>query len=496
MKPITILFLVGLSFGFQAQNLLPYFQDSLYGFTDKNGKVIIEPKYDNLTKFGSPYLLNEENGNDKIRSTATEIRLDLKLAHVKEDGEWYVINKKGEPILPGRSSKPFKIISLISAKSFYSKSNVESLDTSKAVMVLNTSTDFWTLYFLDTEKKGAHVYKYHNSKYLEEFKTPLPSPFLIANFDVNFISNVQKYGSRFDKGFPYGAPPPTQHLLDRKTGLLVIPDKIYINKIGKNSFLYTDIEGNSYHFDTRDRTSTLLPYTVKEVLLSSGRKIDVSPWSKIWADEDDHLHYAWSSPFSWRLTPLDSMNEILHYFIGAPRKYGLADANFNFILDTIYKRIRVNKTHLIANKKDGDALLFSREGHPVPIPAGRAIFMVKVKRENIPAKDRKFLIVLHSGKWVVVDAKGELLLDREFDHIEQRIDKLQFKDGEISGLIDMDGKIEVSFVCDKIWPLQNFDENYKDETLYMVERDTVINGYNDDARGLITSYVSIIMTKK
>ncbi len=108
----TALLALFLALPLAAQNLKPYVEDSgKFGFKDKTGKIIIQPKFDSAWQFGSEGLAAVEmNGKrgfiDKTGAIVIPIQYDYAeyfregLAPVSKNGKYGFIDKSGKTIIP------------------------------------------------------------------------------------------------------------------------------------------------------------------------------------------------------------------------------------------------------------------------------------------------------------------------------------------------------------------------------------------------------------
>lgn len=108
----TALLALFLALPLAAQNLKPYVEDSgKFGFKDKTGKIIIQPKFDYAWQFGSEGLAAVEmNGKrgfiDKTGAIVIPIQYDYAeyfregLAPVSKNGKYGFIDKSGKTIIP------------------------------------------------------------------------------------------------------------------------------------------------------------------------------------------------------------------------------------------------------------------------------------------------------------------------------------------------------------------------------------------------------------
>jgi len=95
----TILLLSGFYFlnPISAQTLYPYLKGQLYGFADTTARVVIEPRYDEVSNFGSPYLFSKYYQKNKKNTTALYWPEDIALIY--KDSLWNLIDRNGAILL-------------------------------------------------------------------------------------------------------------------------------------------------------------------------------------------------------------------------------------------------------------------------------------------------------------------------------------------------------------------------------------------------------------
>ena len=89
-----------------SQDLIPYLADGRYGYADTNGKIIIQPTYDEVSLFGHyelfSFLFEEKPKPDH------EKYFPKNIASVYKDSLWQLIDQKGKFILmEGSTSRPY-----------------------------------------------------------------------------------------------------------------------------------------------------------------------------------------------------------------------------------------------------------------------------------------------------------------------------------------------------------------------------------------------------
>jgi len=427
-----------------SQDLVRYTKDGLYGFADQDGNVVIDVQYEEVTEFGVPLILSSYNYGSKRR-------IPSPLAHVKKDGQWKVINRKGDSILPTTSDEKFKI-SWLSYK-FVDGSVKDFWNVLSAVKVKNETDGTWRIFYLKNEERGETIYQ-------DWVKGPIGS-----NADLNpfrggtYPDNVDRYviASRSNVETPieklYGSsrshndasgPPgvtPIYDLINTVDGSIEIKGRKSISFIYPNVYSYSNSENNSTIYNCETKNSTELAYPILDVKIKETNS-DIQPDGLARQKKNYTIEY---------------------YIIGRPGTKGLLDKNFNLVLDTLYSRIDIYSNYFVTveggdpgtrnygkrsyvqnNSGERKVSLFGYSGNRIEIPEVKSLY---------PTSDDHFITQLKSTKYVLLDRRGRLVDDQEYDMLRRSRNissRFMYRQGEMAGVRDLRGKVLFSYPCKEL----------------------------------------------
>ena len=206
-----------------AQDLLPYLDGDLYGFSDENGHIIIQPQFNSVTNFGDARVF------DNITEHRTDREIPEFLAEVRIGDRWNLINTHGEILLRKGTEERVKI-SPVSVGYKYQPNNY---------LISGTCEDGWGYINVSNQSSTGLLYlpdfrydqnQYGAFAYCPESIKRIPdcNCFMTRREDLN-IDLVQKDGTVILSNIPYPEKD-EEKLMELKQKCLMTPNQAFIPK--------------------------------------------------------------------------------------------------------------------------------------------------------------------------------------------------------------------------------------------------------------------------
>ena len=367
-------------------------ENNQYGVIDKNGKKIIDTKYDNIkipnpskgvfiaTQNSKNKVLNE-NGEEifskyelvdciRLKNIASDLMYEKSVLTYSKDGKYGLIDYQGKELTGA-------IYNSISALEYKEGELIVEKDGKYGVININGNE----LVPIEYDQIDVDDYYRENEGYKK------------AGYIV---------GQKTDEGYRYG---------------------------------YIDVNGNKVtkvEYNEMERITDIQEDAIYLIASKNGQYGVLKNENEILKNEYQSITY-------------DQENNVL--VVEKSKKFGVSTLSGNIIISIKYSQINITGKYLYAEQKNAQTEVYDNEGKQINIDPNTSILSIE---------DGKYNIVITSSKnktlYSVTDKDGKTIINNDYTYIKYLFDKYFMvcgKDGKL-GVLDDEGKEVASLKYDSI----------------------------------------------
>ena len=374
-------------------------EDNKYGVIDKNAKIIIEPKYENViipNPSKDVFICNQENNTVKV------------------------YNEKGEEIFSNYEEVSSIRLKNIASDLMYEKTVLRYKSGNKYGLIDYSGKQITEAIYGEIESLGykeGELLVEQDGKYgVINIKGTNLIPVKYGTVGVDaYYTEDDKYakagyivGIKTDEGYRYG---------------------------------YIDVDGN-----------TLLEAVYNDI----SRVQDINDNTNIYLIASKNGQYGVyknkSQLINNEYQSIQYNKNINSFIIEKSKKYGVADINGNIIIDVKYSQIDINGKYLYVKDRSGKTEVLDSNGNATNMSENTS---------KIEVADGKYIIVIESNdsqtKYGIEDEKEKQLVEPQYTYLEYLYDNYFISCNEEGnlGIVDDKGEVKVEFKYNSIQKIKD-----------------------------------------
>ena len=397
MKGLITFLFISASYAISAQHIIPVLINGKYGFTTPENKIVLEAKYDSIGLFGSYKTITDK------RSVPYGSYMLPNLALVYRDSGWTLINKEYQELYKPEGIKKPRVRGF---PNYYSPTD-ENATAKEIFKIEDPSSENWGLYNSKQDTFTGLIYELETKG----------SPFRYGSHPKKIGKHLvaKRVDQRYD-------------LIDTQTGLPILNGLAALMQICGDKFRYKDLQEVWFLYNARTKETREIPFKK----FSKVHRAPQETRGRYVMESDRHLNC--------RLEFIE--------FISENGKRGLANMDFNIVIEPLYSKLLLYDDRIVATLKDSNNIeslhFLDMRGQKLPLDNAKTIYSLGGTYYKYSEDDKN---------WKLINKQG-LHIDRNiYTEIKANQQYIQYKKDKTAGIFNKQFESIIEYEADEVYAL-------------------------------------------